>query len=164
MRTFVSIAIGLAIPSVVAAQHDRHAAGQGQKDSAFHALQQRGKNVMGVDQYTSAHVFEALPAGGRIALQRELDDTAGVRIIRAHMMEVAQRFTAGDFSLSEAVHDTKDLPGVVQMRAARSAIRYTYRDLPRGGEVRLTTSEKDAIEAIHEFLRFQRRDHRSPGH
>ena len=44
-------------------------------DSAFAALQQRGKTAMGVDQYASRHQFEALPDGGRIVLQQPGGDS-----------------------------------------------------------------------------------------
>ena len=40
---------------------------------------------MGVDQYTSQHVFEPLPTGGRIVLQRKEADSAGEAVIREHM-------------------------------------------------------------------------------
>jgi len=33
------------------------------KDADFAAMQERGQMVMGVDQYTSAHIFEDLPDG-----------------------------------------------------------------------------------------------------
>ncbi len=46
-------------------------------DSSFAKLQQRGATVMGVDQYTSQHVFEPLPTGRRIVLQRKEADSAG---------------------------------------------------------------------------------------
>ncbi|HJU73816.1 MAG TPA: hypothetical protein VJ717_08725 [Gemmatimonadaceae bacterium] len=154
---FLTICIGLTSAPLLA-QHDKHAAHQ--KDSAFRALQERGKRVMGVDQYTSAHIFESLSDGGRIALTRDVDDTLGVRVIREHLRDVARRFGVGDFSLSEAVHANQDIPGVTVLRATR-AIRYEYRDLPRGGEVRLTSRDRGAIRAIHEFLQFQRSDHRS---
>jgi hypothetical protein len=39
-------------------------------DAKFVALQQRGESAMGVDQYTSQHVFEPLPDGGRIVLRK----------------------------------------------------------------------------------------------
>jgi hypothetical protein len=162
MRRIAVVVVVLSLTSSVqaAAQHERHQTGQ-QHDSAFRALQERGKAVMGVDQYTSSHVFDALADGGRIELQRDVDDSVGVRVIRAHLQDVAKRFAAGDFSLSQAVHGTADIPGVAAMRAAGSAIRYTYRELPRGGEVRLTTSDARARAAIHAFVRFQRSDHRS---
>lgn len=139
------------------AAQDKHSHG----DSAFRALQARGNQVMGVDQYSSRHVFGDFADGGRVVLQRDVDDTAGTRVIREHLRDVAKRFTAGDFSLSEAVHDDRAIPGTELMRALRTSIRYAYRDLPRGGEVRITTSAPRAVDAIHQFLAFQRADHRA---
>ena len=127
-------------------------------DSAFHAMQMRGKLVMGVDQYTSTHVFEDLPTGGRIALQRDRDDAEGTTVIRAHLKTIAEAFKAGDFTAPALVH-MKDVPGVAVLRAKRAAITYTFRELPRGGEVVVTTADKKAVAAIHEFLEFQRKEH-----
>ncbi|MGQ0538424.1 MAG: carbohydrate binding family 9 domain-containing protein, partial [Gemmatimonadaceae bacterium] len=160
LHTCAAVVLSLTSPHRLAAQHE-HRPPPAQRDSAFRALQQRGKAVMGVDQYTSAHVFEVLPDGGRIELQRGVDDSAGVSIIRAHMLEVRRRFTAGDFSLSEAVHDDHAIPGVDTMRALRNVIRYKYRDLARGAEVRIHTSDVAALRAIHQVLAFQRADHRT---
>jgi hypothetical protein len=128
-------------------------------DSAFAALQQRGAGVMGVDQYTSTHQFASLRDGGTIALERDAGDTAGVRTIREHLRRITQAFAEGDFSASTAVH-AQAVPGVNVMRARRQSIRYEFRALPGGGEVRITTSDPDALRAIHEFLAFQRADHR----
>jgi TusA-related sulfurtransferase len=49
------------------------------------------------------------------------------------------------------------------MAAKKTAIRYEFRELPRGGEVRLTTTDPEAVEAIHRFMAFQREDHRTGG-
>ena len=133
-------------------------------DSAFAKLQQRGETVMGVDQYTSQHVFEPLPNGGRIVLQRKETDTAGEAVIREHMRTIARAFTAGDFTLPGVVHAMKDVPGTAQMRALRNDITYTPQDLPRGGEVVIATNNPRAVAAIHEFLAFQRSDHRAAMH
>ena len=93
--------------------HAEHAAGgRGQGDSAFTALQARGATGMGVDQYTSSHTFEPLPTGGRITLRREVDDSAGVEQIRAHLGEIAASFAAGDFTTPGFVH-AGAVPGVV---------------------------------------------------
>lgn len=131
-------------------------------DSAFGALQRRGAQAMGVDQYTSTHQFDALPDGGRIELQRDVDDTAGVAQIRGHLQEITKSFTLGDFSTPAFVH-MQDVPGTKVMSAMREAITYTYRELPRGGEVRIATTDPQALEAIHEFMAFQRMDHRAGG-
>jgi len=133
------------------------------EDTAFAALQERGKMAMGVDQYTSTHVFDSLEDGGRIELQRDEDDPEGVAVIRRHMQEIAAAFTRGDFRIPGFVH-SREVPGTRVMAERRAHITYTYRPLPRGGEVRITTRDPVALAAIHEFLAFQRREHRSGGH
>ena len=50
------------------------------------------------------------------------------------------------------------------MAARHGAIHCAPVDRPRGGEVRTTTGDSAAIAAVHEFLAFQRADHRAPGH
>lgn len=133
-------------------------------DSSFARLQQRGATVMGVDQYTSRHVFEPLPNGGRIVLQRKEADSAGEAVIRQHMRTIARAFAGGDFTLPGVVHAMKDVPGTEQMRALHDDITYTPKDLPRGGEVIIVTSNPAAIAAVHDFLAFQRMDHRAGMH
>jgi hypothetical protein len=50
------------------------------------------------------------------------------------------------------------------MTQRRAAIRYEVSDRPRGGEVRIATSDPVAVAAIHEFLAFQREQHHAVGH
>jgi hypothetical protein len=132
-------------------------------DSSFAALQRRGAAAMGVDQYTSAHRFEPLPDGGRIVLQREVEDSAGAATIRSHLEDIASRFGRGDFSLPGFVH-AGVVPGTTTMAARRALIEYRADTLPRGGEVRIRSSDSTAIAAIHAFLAFQRLDHRTGDH
>ena len=131
-------------------------------DRAFAEVQARGKVAMGVDQYTSTHRFEPLPDGGRIVLQRAPGDTAGVAVIRAHMRRIAAAFASGDFRLPGFVHDGS-VPGTVEMAQHRDRITYTADTLPGGAEVRIRTADSGAVRAIHEFLAFQRLDHRAGG-
>lgn len=128
------------------------------RDSAFAAVQARGKVAMGVDQYTSRHRFDDLADGGRIELQRDPADTLGVRTIREHLQGIARAFADGNFETPGFVHD-REVPGVRLMTARRERIRYEFRPLPGGGEVRIITSDPDAVAAVHEFLAFQRMDH-----
>ncbi len=144
------------------AHHPSHgaqpAADSSRGDSAFAAVQARGRIAMGVDQYTSEHQFDDLADGGRIELQRDPADTAGVRTIREHLQQIARAFAAGNFETPGFVHDG-EVPGVRTMAARRDRIRYEFRPLPGGGEVRITTGDPDAVKAVHEFLAFQRMDH-----
>ncbi|MEO5587946.1 MAG: hypothetical protein ABIS03_00060 [Gemmatimonadaceae bacterium] len=132
-------------------------------DSAFASLQARGQAAMGVDQYTSSHVFESLPDGGRIVLQRDSVDTAGTAVIRRHLGDIAERFSAGDFSIPGMVH-SQEVPGSREMAARRAMISYAADTLTRGGAVRITSTDSTAIAAIHAFVAFQRMDHRAAGH
>jgi hypothetical protein len=116
-----------------------------------------------VDQYTSVHVFDALPDGGRIELQRTVADSTGVAQIRRHLRTIADAFAAGDFGTPAFVH-AQNVPGTAVMAAKRSRIDYTVRDLPRGAELRITTRDSAAVAAVHEFMAFQRTDHHAAGH
>lgn len=159
------VAAALAFLSIMAvplsAQSGMHHA-DSSADTDFTKMQHRGKMVMGVDQYTSAHRFDDLPDGGRIELQRDSSDTAGVRIIREHLSGIARQFAAGDFSNPAFVH-AGEVPGTATMQARRSAIRYQFHPLPGGGEVRITSHDTEAIAAIHQFLAYQRREHHAAG-
>jgi hypothetical protein len=155
------LSTAFAIPCRLVAQtHDVHEHTAAHDDSAFRAMQARGRGVMGVDQYTSVHRFDALPDGGRIELQRDRDDSTGVTAIRAHLRTIARAFSAGDFAAPFVVHE-ETVPGVPAMRARRSAIRYEVSDLPRGAQLRIHSADPVAIEGIHRFLAFQRREHRT---
>ena len=146
--------------AMVLAACARDSASDGSEDSSFAALQARGHEAMGVDQYTSEHRFEPLPDGGRIELQRDSGDTTGVATIRAHMRDIAGRFSRGDFSIPGFVH-AQEVPGTRVMAEKKPVITYEARDLAGGAEVRIRTADPEAAAAIHEFLAFQRGDHRA---
>jgi hypothetical protein len=132
-------------------------------DSSFASMQARGAMAMGVDQYTSTHVFEPLPDGGRIVLQRDMPDSQGTAQIRAHMHAIATAFAAGDFQAPGLVH-AQAVPGTEVMAARRAVISYTVDTLPRGAAVRLQTVDPIAVQAIHAFLTFQRQEHHAAAH
>lgn len=154
--------VALALLAIVACGREEKA-GVG-ADSSFAALQQRGETAMGVDQYTSQHVFEPLPDGGRIVLQRKESDSVGEAVIRAHMREISAAFSKGNFAIPGFVHATTEVPGTATMRRLKGEISYTPRDLPGGAQVVITTRNPEAVSAIHEFLAFQRMDHRAGMH
>jgi len=132
------------------------------QDPAFAALQNRGRVAMGVDQYTSTHRFDSLEDGGRIELQRDPGDSAGVAEIRRHLLEIRDAFAGGDFATPAFVH-AREVPGTDVMRARREHIDYRFAPLPGGGEIRLVTRDPEALDAIHRFMAFQRGDHRAGG-
>jgi hypothetical protein len=164
-RSFLTVAVAgglLTIAAGCASNPGDRSRADGDVDGEFAALQARGEVAMGVDQYTSTHVFDALPDGGRIEFQRDTDDPEGIAEIRRHLREIQAAFAEGDFATPAFVH-AREVPGTEVMAARKDRIEYTYRDLPRGGELRLTTSDPAAIEAIRAFMAFQREDHRAVG-
>jgi len=164
MRMTNSMKISVASALLVAVACTASQPGANAKtDSTFASLQQRGGMAMGVDQYASKHTFDVTADGGRIALQSDTDDSVAVAQIRAHMRLIQHAFAAGDFTTPAFVHG-HEMPGTKTMAEKRSAIVYTYGDLPRGGEVRISTSDSTARKAIEEFLAAQRMEHHAGGH
>jgi len=47
------------------------------------------------------------------------------------------------------------------MEEKHNAITYIFTPIQRGAVVRITTHDPDALKAIHEFLKFQIKDHRT---
>jgi hypothetical protein len=139
----------------------RRAAASG--DTTFAGVQSRGQAAMGVDQYTSTHVFEPLADGGRIELQRDDQDSIGTIQIQQHMRQIAASFAAGDFRLPGFVH-ARSVPGAEVMAARRTEISYAVEDLPRGAALRLRSDSPGVVRAIHDFLQFQRQDHHAAAH
>ncbi|MEO8335528.1 MAG: hypothetical protein ABI664_11180 [bacterium] len=133
------------------------------QDTSFAGMQQRGMRAMGVDQYTSVHTFDQLTDGGRIELQRDRDDSVGVRAIRSHLGAIQKAFQSGDFSTPAFVH-MQAVPGTTDMARLRGVIRYSLKNLPRGGELRITSTNPEAVKAVHAFLAFQRGEHHAAGH
>ena len=69
-------------------------------------------------------------------------------------------FANKDFAKPLFVHGK--LPdGVPAMQARSAAITYRYEELPTGGRVRITTTDADALAAVHSFLRFQVEEHKT---
>lgn len=164
IRAWLGAGATVLVLAACKAQQSREASRAGAADTSFAATQQRGARVMGVDQYTSTHVFEDLPDGGRIILERDdAGDSAGIATIREHMRTIASDFRAGEFSKPFAVH-AGQVPGTAVMAARHGSITYEPIERPRGAEVRIRTTDSAAVRAVHEFLAYQRGAHHAAGH
>lgn len=122
----------------------------------------RGAMVMGFDQARTTHHFYLYEDGG--AIDVSVNDPADVTnrdAIRSHLPHIAMMFGGGDFSAPMLVHDTKNVPGTAAMAKLKDAIAYKYVETPKGGRVDITTSDPSAVAAVHDFLKFQIRDHKT---
>ena len=125
-------------------------------------LDRRGTLAMGFDQQKTTHAFVSAPSGGSIEVRaNDAADRASTQQIRTHLAEIAKAFAAGDFTKPFQTH-AEVPPGVPVMQRLRGAIRYAYSDIPRGGSVRITTTDPEALAAVHDFLAYQRREHTHP--
>src|SRR6266496_6692876 len=88
-------------------------------------------------------------------LEMKTNDSLAIAQIRAHLKLIEHAFQAGDFSTPELVH-MRRMPGTEVMSRKGLLIVYTYADLPRGGEVRITTADRESLAAIGDFMSAQR--------
>lgn len=124
------------------------------------AAQDRAGMVMGFDQDKTTHHFLLYADGG--AIEVSANDPADAKnrdAIRAHLPHIAMMFGGGDFDAPMLVHDTKNVPGAETLAKLKDKIRYNYAETPRGGRVDVITTDKAAVAALHEFLKFQIREH-----
>lgn len=125
------------------------------------AVNERGEKAMGFSQTRTTHHFLLQANGGVIEVEaNEASDTVSRDQIRKHLAHIARAFAAGDFQMPLAVHEGTP-PGLHEMCRLKAAIKYVYEETERGGRVRIRTDDGKALAAIHDFLRFQIKDHQT---
>ena len=121
----------------------------------------RGDEVMGFDRAKTTHHFKLLPDGGAIEITaNDPSDVASRDAIRQHVAKIAAMFAQGDFNIPTLVHGQKP-PGADTMKQLKGTISYAAENLPNGGRVQITTANSDALNAVHDFLRFQIQEHKT---
>jgi hypothetical protein len=130
--------------------------------SCHHAkVDERGDHVMGFDHVKTSHHFLLSKSGGSIeASANDPNDAATIEAIRGHFTHIAGMFAEGNFDAPMLIHD-RIPPGVPTMKRQKALIEWKFEETPGGGRVRITTKDREALAAIHEFLRFQIEDHRT---
>ncbi len=125
-------------------------------------MNQRGAMVMGFDQQKTTHHFYLYEDGGAIDVSVKDDgDTVNRDAIRSHLPHISMLFGQGNFEAPMLVHDSKNVPGTAEMGSLHEKISYKYHETPSGGRVDITTTDKAALKAVHEFLKFQIADHKT---
>jgi hypothetical protein len=121
----------------------------------------RGEKAMGFSQTATTHHFLLSPEGGSIQVEtNEPNDTANRQSIREHLKHIAGMFGAGNFNIPMLVHHQVP-PGVMTMEQLKEKITFAYEETGQGGRVRISTTDREALAAVHEFLRFQIKDHQT---
>jgi hypothetical protein len=126
-----------------------------------HAMNRRGDHVMGFDHDKTTHHFTLTRSGGVIQVQANSEtDTASRDHIRMHLQHIAKAFTAGDFTDPHDVH-AEIPPGVPAMKEREDKITYSYESTANGGKVVIRTDDAEALAAVHSYLQYQIREHKT---
>jgi hypothetical protein len=127
----------------------------------YEDVNKHGDMAMGFSHMKTTHHFRLAPAGGFIEVQaNDPNDKLSRDQIRHHLQEISKAFADGDFSSPMHTHD-RIPPGVPTMERLKAAITYKYVETDHGGKVLISTSNPEALKAVHDFLRFQIQDHRT---
>jgi hypothetical protein len=164
LLTFVTTTVLVIAPAGQTAQHpamppgmshEEHLA-QMQKEAE---MKKRGTAAMGFDQDRVAHHFVLTPQGGTIQVDvTDGSDEKNLQAIRVHLRQIAEAFARGDFDAPFVTHGEVP-PGVPTLKRLKSAVTYMFEETPGGGGVRMLSDDMEALAAIHEFLRYQIREH-----
>jgi hypothetical protein len=128
---------------------------------AHSQMNERGEKGMGFSQTATTHHFFLNSSGGVIQVEaNDAVDASDRSNIRMHLEHIAKSFQNGDFDIPMFVHDTAP-PGVPEMKKLRENIHYSFEETANGGRVVISSSDKDALAAIHRFLRFQIEEHKT---
>jgi hypothetical protein len=124
-------------------------------------MMQRGDQAMGFSHDKTTHHFLLYKDGGAIEVSaNEPNDTTSRDEIRSHMQHIAKMFSAGDFRVPAPVHG-ENPPGTDSMKSRADKIAYHFEGTERGAGVRITTSDPEALRAVHAFLDYQITDHQT---
>jgi|SRR5580704_5933506 hypothetical protein len=125
------------------------------------AVEGRSDHVMGFDHDKTTHHFTLTKTGGIIQVTaNDSSDSASRDHIRMHLRRIAKAFSAGDFTDPHEVH-AEDPPGVPVMKDRKDKISYQFESIAKGGRVAITTEDAKAVEAVHDYLRYQIREHKT---
>ncbi len=131
------------------------------QDDHHKMMDQRGDHVMGFSHDKTTHHFELSYDGGAIDVRaNDGRDTESRDEIRRHFRHITQMFAAGNFSAPMLVHGT-DVPGTATMTQLKDQLHWNLQETSRGARITITADNKEVLDAVHDFLRFQIEDHKT---
>lgn len=146
----MSLAAGLSGQNTSESDHDAGVVQRGESHAG-----------MGFSQTTTKHQFILTNNGGIIQVTaNDPKDTEQIKAIQTHLAHIAAMFSEGNFAIPHFVHDQTP-PGVAAMKELKGTIHYSPEPLSNGGRVKIETSLPEGIAAVHDFLKFQIKDHQT---
>jgi hypothetical protein len=124
-------------------------------------VNEHGDNVMRFSHEKTTHHFELNYDGGVIDVRsNDVRDTESRDQIRSHFRRIAQMFTEGNFNAPMLVHGVA-VPGTATMTRLKDQLHWSLQETPRGARIAVIADNQEALDAVHEFLRFQIEDHKT---
>jgi hypothetical protein len=146
----IRIAATLFFGTVLVFSQDHHA-----------MINEHGDHEMGFSHEKTTHHFELSYDGGAIDVRaNDVKDIESRDQIREHFRHILGMFSNGNFDVPMLVHST-NVPGTATMSKLKSQLHWEMRQTPRGARLTVTADNKPALDAVHEFLRFQIEDHQT---
>ncbi len=132
------------------------------QESCQHSMDMgRADTGMGFSQAKTRHHFILARDGGVISVEtKDAKDTASRDQIRMHLSHIAKMFADGNFDIPMFVHDQVP-PGVSVLRSKKEQIQYRFEETRHGARVVVTSTDPEAVSALHDFLSFQIREHKT---
>lgn len=151
------LAVGLTTTLLIQAQqHDGSMSHQQMEE-----MNKRGDKAMGFDHLKTTHHFLLANDGGSIQVEaNDANDIESRDQIRGHLRHITVMFGEGKFDVPMLIHE-KTPPGSEVMQRLKSEITYKFKETERGAAISISTSNAEAMRAIHEFLRFQIKEHKT---
>ncbi len=124
-------------------------------------MEKRGDHAMGFSDEKTTHHFLLFKDGGAIEVQaNDPADKTSRDEIRMHLSHIAEMFAEGNLNVPMFIHGTTP-PGAPVMEKLHDQIHYKFQETDAGALVRIRTADKQALKAVHEFLRFQIAEHQT---
>lgn len=128
----------------------------------FHAnmVMRNGAEVMPFDQSQALHMFLPDSSGGVVEIVVHDMDQTQISLVRSHLLQEAARFARGDYSDPAYIHG-RTMPGLALLASGASRVSIRYFETPTGGAITFSSTDRDTVAAIHQWLAAQQRDHNS---
>ncbi|WP_432740367.1 aspartate carbamoyltransferase [Methylobacter sp. G7] len=154
MKNHLLILTGLLLFSATALALEK--TGPVQSDKVHQQMQQLVP--FSVDQ-TLETFTKTVHGGIQHVVAKAADNTKQIKLIRAHLLKIADEFRKGDFSVTERIHGA-DMPGLAQLKKAETDdIKFEYKVLPDGAQIHYSTEYPELVQALHLWFDAQKIEH-----
>ena len=81
-------------------------------------------------------------------------------MVRSHLLQEAAKFASGNYSDPAYIHGKK-MPGLDQLQSGALRVSVRYFETPTGAAITFSSTDRDMVSAVHQWLAAQQRDHNS---